>query len=266
MTASWSPVGEGDVRVGLIGLGSMGRNHLRILASMPGARLVAVADPDETALAAATAATGALGFAEPLALLAEADLDAVVIAAPTTTPRRAGPRGHRPRDRGADREAAGRHRARGGRHRGRVARPRRADPGRPRRAVQPSRARARTAPRCGLALERVRHHQPPRRAVPGAHPRCRRHHRPGHPRRRHPVVDRPRAADPRLRRDRPAHPRRPRGPAVRADVVRIGDGRHARRRLADPGEATTAHRRRRGGHVRTRFPHPAPHVHARRPS
>jgi predicted dehydrogenase len=63
----------------------MGRNHLRILASMDGARLVAVADPDETALAAATAATGAIGFAEPLALLAEADLDAVVIAAPTTT-------------------------------------------------------------------------------------------------------------------------------------------------------------------------------------
>jgi predicted dehydrogenase len=85
MTASWSPVGEGDIRVGLIGLGSMGRNHLRILASMEGARLVAVADPDETALAGATAATGALGFAEPLALLAEADLDAVVIAAPTTT-------------------------------------------------------------------------------------------------------------------------------------------------------------------------------------
>ena len=85
MTADWSPVGDRDVRVGLIGLGSMGRNHLRILASMEGARLVAVADPDETALAAATAATGALGFAEPLALLAEADLDAVVIAAPTTT-------------------------------------------------------------------------------------------------------------------------------------------------------------------------------------
>jgi predicted dehydrogenase len=63
----------------------MGRNHLRILASMDGARLVAVADPDAAALAAATAATGALGFAEPLALLAEAELDAVVIAAPTTT-------------------------------------------------------------------------------------------------------------------------------------------------------------------------------------
>ena len=85
MTARWSPVGDGDVRVGLIGLGSMGRNHLRILASMDGARLVAVADPDEAALAAATASTGALGFAEPLALLAEAELDAVVIAAPTTT-------------------------------------------------------------------------------------------------------------------------------------------------------------------------------------
>jgi UDP-N-acetylglucosamine 3-dehydrogenase len=85
MTAHWSPVGDGEVRVGLIGLGSMGRNHLRILASMDGARLVAVADPDAAALAAATASTGALGFAEPLALLAEAELDAVVIAAPTTT-------------------------------------------------------------------------------------------------------------------------------------------------------------------------------------
>ncbi len=85
MTSRWSPVGDKEVRVGLIGLGSMGRNHLRILASMPGARLAAVADPDPVALETATAATGAQGFAEPMALLAEAELDAVVIAAPTTT-------------------------------------------------------------------------------------------------------------------------------------------------------------------------------------
>ena len=85
MTSGWRPAGERELRVGLIGLGSMGRNHLRILSSMPGARLVAVADPDRDALDGATAGSGAQGFAEPMALLGEADLDAVVIASPTTT-------------------------------------------------------------------------------------------------------------------------------------------------------------------------------------
>jgi UDP-N-acetylglucosamine 3-dehydrogenase len=85
MTRPWSPAGDGPVRVGLIGLGAMGRNHLRILSSMTGAHLVAVADPDREALDGATVGSGAQGFAEPMALLAEADLDAVVIASPTTT-------------------------------------------------------------------------------------------------------------------------------------------------------------------------------------
>jgi UDP-N-acetylglucosamine 3-dehydrogenase len=85
MTSRWAPAGERELRVGLVGLGSMGRNHLRILSAMPGARLVAVADPDRHALAGATASNDAQGFAEPMALLGEADLDAVVIASPTTT-------------------------------------------------------------------------------------------------------------------------------------------------------------------------------------
>lgn len=72
------------LRIGLAGLGSMGRNHLRILAARPDVCLVAVADPVPSALDAAVAQTGAQGFAEPLAMLAEAELDAVVIAAPTT--------------------------------------------------------------------------------------------------------------------------------------------------------------------------------------
>ena len=78
-------VATGSCGSGWSGLGSMGRNHLRVLATMDGVTLAAVADPDADALAAATAATGAQGFAEPLALIAEAELDAVVIAAPTTT-------------------------------------------------------------------------------------------------------------------------------------------------------------------------------------
>lgn len=85
MTSRWTPAGDRTIRVGLIGLGSMGRNHLRLLHAMAGADLVAVADVDATALAAASATTGAQGFREPLALLEEAELDAVVIAAPTTS-------------------------------------------------------------------------------------------------------------------------------------------------------------------------------------
>jgi UDP-N-acetylglucosamine 3-dehydrogenase len=84
MTSPWQPAGDRELRVGLAGLGSMGRNHLRILAGRADIRLVAVADPVEPTLAGATSQTGAQGFAEPLAMIAEAELDAVVIAAPTT--------------------------------------------------------------------------------------------------------------------------------------------------------------------------------------
>jgi len=72
------------VRVGLAGLGTMGRNHLRVLAGHPVAHLAAVSDPVPAAVEAAVDSSGAQGFAEPLAMIAEADLDAVVIAAPTT--------------------------------------------------------------------------------------------------------------------------------------------------------------------------------------
>jgi predicted dehydrogenase len=82
---TWQPVGDRPVRVGLAGLGSMGRNHLRVLAAQPGATLVAVADPVPAALEAATAQTGAEGFAQPQTMIAECELDAIVIASPTTT-------------------------------------------------------------------------------------------------------------------------------------------------------------------------------------
>ena len=82
---TWQAIGDRRTRVGLAGLGSMGRNHLRVLAAHPDADLVAVADPLATALAAATAQSGAQGFAEPQTMIAETDLDAIVIASPTTT-------------------------------------------------------------------------------------------------------------------------------------------------------------------------------------
>lgn len=73
------------LRVGLIGLGSMGRNHLRILAGRADCRVVAVADPVAEARASATAvAPEASLFADPLALVAEVEVDALVVASPTT--------------------------------------------------------------------------------------------------------------------------------------------------------------------------------------
>jgi UDP-N-acetylglucosamine 3-dehydrogenase len=81
----WQPVGRRELRIGLAGIGSMGRNHLRVIAAHPAARLVAIADPATEVLAAASSGSGAQPFAEPLAMVAEADLDALVIATPTTT-------------------------------------------------------------------------------------------------------------------------------------------------------------------------------------
>jgi UDP-N-acetylglucosamine 3-dehydrogenase len=83
MTDAWRPAGARELRLGLAGLGSMGRNHLRILSNRPGVQLVAVADPVDDVLAAAIASSAAHGFADPLAMIAETDLDGVVIAAPT---------------------------------------------------------------------------------------------------------------------------------------------------------------------------------------
>src|SRR4029079_16675767 len=64
--------------------GAMGRNHLRILSSRPDVRVAAIADPVPDALAAAADKAGAQPFAEPQAMIAEAELDGLVIAAPTT--------------------------------------------------------------------------------------------------------------------------------------------------------------------------------------
>ena len=61
----------------------MGRNHLRVLSSLAACNLVAVADPVDAALGAATSASPAAGYREPLAMVEEAQLDALVIAAPT---------------------------------------------------------------------------------------------------------------------------------------------------------------------------------------
>jgi inositol 2-dehydrogenase len=75
------------LKVGLIGLGRMGRVYAQDLArGIPETRLVAVADVDPAAVAAVTRDQGVLrGTTDPLALLDDKNVDAVVIATPTRT-------------------------------------------------------------------------------------------------------------------------------------------------------------------------------------
>jgi UDP-N-acetylglucosamine 3-dehydrogenase len=74
--------GNGNLRVGVIGVGVMGSNHARVLSDMGGVELVAVADPDrkQREFVAGTLGCGAVADAE--ALLG-AGIDAAIIAAPT---------------------------------------------------------------------------------------------------------------------------------------------------------------------------------------
>lgn len=73
-----------DLRVGIIGVGMMGADHAeRVVNRTAGARLVAVSDPD-TARADALAARfeGVRSIGDPLALVADDEIDAVLIASP----------------------------------------------------------------------------------------------------------------------------------------------------------------------------------------
>ena len=73
------------LRAGVVGLGMMGRNHVRVWdEQIEGVDLVAVADPDPVALGRATTGRRALGFEDLERMLAEQDLDLVSIVAPTS--------------------------------------------------------------------------------------------------------------------------------------------------------------------------------------
>src|SRR4051794_1662027 len=73
-----------DVRIGLIGCGQLARNvHLRALATLPGAIVTALAEPDQSNLAEASRlAPRATPYVEARDLLASAEIDAVVICTP----------------------------------------------------------------------------------------------------------------------------------------------------------------------------------------
>ena len=69
------------LRVGVVGVGYVGRHHARILAALPDVELVAVADIDAGRAAAVAAGSGCRAEDNAAALLA--DVDAVTIAVPT---------------------------------------------------------------------------------------------------------------------------------------------------------------------------------------
>jgi UDP-N-acetylglucosamine 3-dehydrogenase len=73
---------EKVLRVGVIGVGVMGSNHARVLAGLPGVRLVGVADPDRPQARFVANALGTTAVDDVAALL-PLGVDAVSIAAPT---------------------------------------------------------------------------------------------------------------------------------------------------------------------------------------
>jgi predicted dehydrogenase len=73
------------LRAGVVGLGMMGRNHVRVWdEAIPEVELVAVSDPDAAAVQRATAGRRARGYADLDRMLAEEELDLVSIVAPTS--------------------------------------------------------------------------------------------------------------------------------------------------------------------------------------
>jgi predicted dehydrogenase len=73
------------MRAGVVGLGTMGRNHVRVWdEAVEGVELVAVADPDPEARRRATHGRGIRGFADAAEMFAAEPLDLVSIVVPTS--------------------------------------------------------------------------------------------------------------------------------------------------------------------------------------
>lgn len=78
------PVSDGPLRLGIIGLGRMGRFHAAALADVDAVEVVALAEPSPDALElAGTLLPGRAGYQSPAEALAHPGLEAVLIAAPT---------------------------------------------------------------------------------------------------------------------------------------------------------------------------------------
>lgn len=76
---------EPPVRIGVVGLGNMGRNHVRVLSELPQAELVAVSDRSDGALETVRRSRRARAYLDYEEMLDKEDLEAVVIAVPTSS-------------------------------------------------------------------------------------------------------------------------------------------------------------------------------------
>jgi predicted dehydrogenase len=76
------------VRIGVVGTGALGRHHVRILASLPGAQLAGIHDVNPEVATALAATHGTVAFPDVASLAAK--VDAMVVAAPTTEHARIG--------------------------------------------------------------------------------------------------------------------------------------------------------------------------------
>jgi predicted dehydrogenase len=72
---------SGTLRLGVVGVGHLGRHHARILATLPGVSLVGVADANAARAGEVAAAHGTTAFADWRELLGQ--VDAVTLATPT---------------------------------------------------------------------------------------------------------------------------------------------------------------------------------------
>jgi UDP-N-acetylglucosamine 3-dehydrogenase len=77
-------VGQAPLRVAVIGVGEMGRNHARVFSEMPEVNLVAVADMNMAAARAAARFKGVEAYDDFDRMLDEARPEAVTIAVPTS--------------------------------------------------------------------------------------------------------------------------------------------------------------------------------------
>lgn len=74
---------SGDrIRLGIVGLGGMGMNHLRSALTIPALQLAAVCDTDAQKVAAVAAEHGVSGFATHERLMDEGEVDAILVATP----------------------------------------------------------------------------------------------------------------------------------------------------------------------------------------
>jgi len=72
------------MKVGVIGTGVMGKNHVRIYSEMPGVRLVGIADPDEKTGRSMARKYKCRYFRDHLELMEKAKPDAVSVCVPTS--------------------------------------------------------------------------------------------------------------------------------------------------------------------------------------